>query len=102
MQSRIAEFVGNKARRISKRVLQKNNTPNFPKNEHLRWMMYIRAERKGDFALHLYACHKMMPCFFTAGDTNYARYGLCYLRTIHKLPGYILDDFMNGEHVMHH
>ena len=65
-------------------------------------LIYIRAECEGDFALHLYACHKMMPYFFAASHTNYARYGLCYLRTMHKLPGNILDAFMIGEHVMCH
>ena len=64
--------------------------------------MYIRAEREGDFALHLYTCHKMMPYFFSAGHTNYARYGICYLRTMHKLPDGILHAFLKGEHVMRH
>ena len=27
-------------------------------------MLYIRAEREGDFSLHLYACHRIVPCFF--------------------------------------
>ena len=57
-------------------------------------LVYIRAEREGDLVLHLYACHNMMPYFFAAGHTNYARYGLCYLRTMYKLPGIILDAFM--------
>ena len=65
-------------------------------------LICIRAEREGDFAFHLYTFYKMMPYFFAAGHTNYARYGLCYLRTMHKLPGNILDAFMKGEHVMHH
>ena len=29
-------------------------------------MLYIRAEREGDFSLHLYACHQMVPYFFAA------------------------------------
>ena len=43
-----------------------------------------------------------MSYFFAAGHTNYAAYGLYYLRTMHKLPGNILDTFMKGEHVMRH
>ena len=65
-------------------------------------LIYIRAEPEGNFALHLYACQKMMPYFFAADYTNYALYGLCYLRTMHKLPGKILDNFMKGKHVMRH
>ena len=65
-------------------------------------LIYIRAEREGYFALYLYTCHKMMPYFFAASHTNYAGYGLCYSRTMHNLPGNILDAFMKGEHVMPH
>ena len=65
-------------------------------------LIYIRVEREGDFALHQYACQKIMLYFFAAGYTNYACYGLCYLRTMHKLPGNILDNFMKGKHVMSH
>ena len=65
-------------------------------------LIYTRAEHEGDFALHLCACHKMMPYFLANGHTYYARNGLCYLRTIHKLPGNILDAFMKEEHVMCH
>jgi hypothetical protein len=35
-------------------------------------MQYIRAEREGDWPLHLEAVQQMMPYFFA----NYARYGL--------------------------
>ena len=44
----------------------------------------------------------MMPYFFASGHMNYARYGICYLRTMHKLPKCILEAFMRGEHVMRH
>ena len=65
-------------------------------------MIYVRAERKGEFALHLYACKKMMPYFFAAGHVNYARYGICYLRSMEKLPSNILNQFMDGQHVTRH
>ena len=65
-------------------------------------MFYIRAEREGNFPLHLYACNEMMPYFFATGHVNYARYGLCYLLTMSRLPATILDPFLKGEHVMHH
>ena len=65
-------------------------------------MLFIRAEREGDFPLHIYACKEMLPYFFAAGHINYARYGLFYLLTMTKLPPNILDKFLSGEHVLHH
>ena len=56
--------------------------------------MYVRAECEGNISLHLHACHKMMPYFFATGLVNYARYGICYLRTVNKLPGIVLEQFI--------
>ena len=64
-------------------------------------MLYIRAEREGEFALHLYACKQMLPYFFAAGHWNYARDGVAYLRAMEKLPTSLLNSFMEGEHVIH-
>ena len=36
----------------------------------LLMMVYVRAEREGEFALHLDVCKKMLPYFFTAGHWN--------------------------------
>ena len=51
--------------------------------------LFIRAEGKGKFPLHRYACKKMLPYFFAEGHINYARYGLCYLMS--KLPPNIFE-----------
>ena len=64
-------------------------------------MLFVRAER-GEFPLHLYACHQMISYFFAAGHINYARYGLCYLLTMSKLPPTVFEPFMKGEHVLRH
>ena len=45
-------------------------------------MLYVRAEREADFSLHLYACKEMIPYFFAAGHVNYARYSICYMRSM--------------------
>ena len=37
-------------------------------------MLFIRAEREGEFLLHLYACTKMLTYFFAAGHINCTRY----------------------------
>ena len=65
-------------------------------------MIYVRSELAGDFSFQLHACYKMMSYFFAAGHVNYTRYGLCYLRTMHKLPGILLEQFLKGEQVVRH
>ena len=65
-------------------------------------MQFIRAEREGDWPLHLDAVSKMLPYFFAAGHQNYARYGLYYLHDMKKLPVPILEKFMRGEHITRH
>jgi hypothetical protein len=64
--------------------------------------MYVRAEREGDWPLHLVAVKEMMPYFFAAGHINYARYGLYYLKSMEQLPRDLLEKFLKGEHVMRH
>ena len=63
-------------------------------------MMYVRAEREGEFGLHLHCCEKMTPYFFAAGHWNYAWDNIVYLRSIEKMPNNLLNRFMNGEHVI--
>jgi len=65
-------------------------------------MAYIRAEREGDWLLHLAAFRQMIPYFFAASHFNYARYGSYYLRSMEKLPQHVLDHFLKSEHVTHH
>ena len=65
-------------------------------------MLYVRAEREGDWPLHLEAVKLMMSYFFASGHVNYARYGLFYLRRMETLPGDALQHSMKGSHVMRH
>ena len=65
-------------------------------------MIFVRAEREGDWPLHLFAVEKMLPYFFASGHVNYACYGLYYLRSMQRLHPDIMKKFMAGEHVMHH
>ena len=65
-------------------------------------MLYVRAEREGDWCLHLYAVKEIIPYFFAAGHMNYACYALYYLREMERLPSDILEHFMRGEHPMRH
>ena len=63
-------------------------------------MMYVRPEGEGDFSFHLHACYEMMPYFLAAGVQITP--GLRYLRKMQKLPGFVLEQFLKGEHVVHH
>ena len=65
-------------------------------------MNFVRAEREGDWPLHLYATQEFMPYLFAAGHFNYARYCLYYLISMAKLPKNVLKIFMEGNHVMRH
>lgn len=65
-------------------------------------MLYVRAEREGDWPLHLVAVKQMLPYFFAAIHVNYARYGLYYLRSMESLGNEEISKFMKGQHVMHH
>ncbi len=65
-------------------------------------MLYVRAEREGDWPLHLQAVKLMLPYFFTPRHVNYARYGVYYLRSMKDLPSNVLQHFMKGSHVMRH
>ena len=65
-------------------------------------MLFVGAEREGEFPLHLYACHQMISYFFAAGQVNYTRYELCYLLSMSRSPPTILDQFLKGKHVLRH
>ena len=65
-------------------------------------MLYVRAEREGDWPLHLVAVKQMLPYFFAASHVNYARYGLYYQRSMESLGNEEISKFTKGQHVMHH
>ena len=65
-------------------------------------LKYVRAEREADWPLHVLAVKEMSVLFFAAGHHNYARYGLYYARSIEVMPDTLEDQFMKGQHTMHH
>ena len=65
--------------------------------------LFIRAEREGDWLLHLYAFKRMMPYFFAAAHWNYARYILWHIVDVtNLLPEGLLSAFLNRDHVCRH
>lgn len=68
----------------------------------LLMMLFRRAEKEADWALHLLAVRYMIPHFFAAHHPNYAHYGLYYPRFLEALSQDILHKFMKGDHVIRH
>ena len=65
-------------------------------------LQFLRAQKEGDFLLQQDSLKAMMPYFFAAGHTNYARYISWYLRETEHLPKEAKDDLLQGAHVCRH
>ena len=64
---------------------------------------FIRAERTGDWTLHLNATAGMMPYFFAMDRMNYARWLPVYLSDMSSLSEThpeVYEEFMNGNHAV--
>ena len=65
--------------------------------------LFLRAEREGDWLLHVYSLKRMVPYFFAAGHWNYARYISWHIVEMESsLPEEMLAAFLRGEHVCRH
>ena len=65
--------------------------------------MFIKAERIGDWNLHLQAVQKMLPYFAAAGHNLYTKSAYIYLQKMQQLPESHPDihtSFLNGYHVI--
>lgn len=49
-------------------------------------LMFTRAQREGNWNLHLHSFQRMIPFFMTYGHTNYAHWGTIYVSEMHQLP----------------
>ena len=65
-------------------------------------MAFTRAEREGDWLLHLRIAEMMIPYFYAAGHHTYFRYGTYHVMRSYQIHGDTLTKFLNGEHVMRH
>ena len=64
---------------------------------------FIRAERSGDWSLHLNATAGMMPYFCAMDRMNYSRWLPIYLADMNSLPEMhpvVFEEFMNGNHAV--
>ena len=65
--------------------------------------LFIRAEREGNYVLHMYCLTRMVPYFFAAGHWNYARYITWHLiEFATQLDHEALAMFHKGQHVCRH
>lgn len=65
-------------------------------------LKFVRAEREADWPLHVLTVKEIIPLFFAAGHHNYGRYGLFYARSIEAMPEKLEEQFLKGQHTMHH
>jgi len=49
-------------------------------------LMFTRAQREGNWELHLHAFQRMLPYFIRYDHTNYTRSGTVYINEMHHLP----------------
>ena len=64
---------------------------------------FIKAERTGNWNLHLQTVYEMLPYFAAAGHNLYAKSAYIYLMTMHLLPSEhpdIFAAFQGGHHVL--
>ena len=65
-------------------------------------LLNIRAEREGNWILHLQTFVSMMPYYFCCNHHNYARWGTSYiLDMLDSLPQDVKAAFMSGEFSVH-
>ena len=63
-------------------------------------LLFIRAQREGNWDFHLYAFGKMLPFFHRYDHTNYARWGPVYLAQMMQLPEEVQTEFDKGNWVV--
>ena len=63
-------------------------------------LLFIRAQREGNWDLHLYSFKMMLPYFFRYDHVNYARWGVVYVDEMQRLPQALLDEFKRGNFVI--
>ena len=66
----------------------------------LLMMFDVRAEREGEFALHLDICKRMLLYFFAASHWNYSRDGTAHVQMMENIPGNVLNPLMKGKHIV--
>ena len=65
--------------------------------------LFVRAEREGDWLLHMYCLRRMLPYFFASSYWNYARYIHWYIQDMDaNLPPAIKEQYLTDGHTCRH
>ena len=65
--------------------------------------LYLRAEKTGDWVLHLHCIQCMLLCMWAAGHWFYARYlSWHWIEMTHMLDDEAIEMFLSGDHVCRH
>ena len=65
--------------------------------------LFVRAEREGDWLLHMYCLRRMLPYFFASSHWNYARYIHWYIQDNDaNLPPAIKEQYLTDGHTCRH
>lgn len=92
-------------REVMDRFVASNENPNFRYWwEYMKMveilLQFTRAQRDGNWELHLCAFRSMLPFFMRYNHTNYARWGTIYLNEMHQLPPEVKEEFSKGNFVV--
>jgi len=63
-------------------------------------LMFTRAQRDGNWLLHLQAFKSMLPYFYWYNQTNYARWEVIYLNEMNQLPQEVKEESKAGNFVV--
>ena len=63
-------------------------------------LMFTRAQREGNWDLHICAFKQMLPYFHIYDHTNYAKWGIIYIAEMNRLPDEVLEEFRKGNFVV--
>ena len=63
-------------------------------------LSFTRAQRQGNWHLHIASFKMMIPYFFHYDHQNYACWGIVYIAEMNRLPREVLSEFEKGEFVI--
>jgi len=62
-------------------------------------LLFVRAQREGNWGLHLSSFTAMLPLFMRYDHLHYSRWGTIYVNEMHQLPSEVLEEFLSGNFV---
>ena len=65
-------------------------------------LMFTRAQREGNWNLHMASFVRMVPFFYHYDHQNYARWGTIYKAEMKQLPDEVKEEFAKGNFVILH